>query len=255
MDLDPAARAVPEEPRPEGDESSARPGPDGQAGRPQGLALRARVTVRDVLCVGPIVLSIIYTYAGIPLTPYLLDPHPLLLSALRGTEAAMVSAGAHARVGQYALWEALVAPIFILVWVDPFFYWAGVRYGRRILDYYARQDPKTARRIARGERLFARYGPWAIVSSYFLPVPTVLLYLAAGESRMRFWIFALADLTGTMLWIGLHVSLGWFLGKSVVSVTEAISHYGLWLTIGLIVVVMALAFRRAWRISGQQGAA
>jgi membrane-associated protein len=252
MDLDPAAGDVPPDERSVDDASPPRPEPDGQAVQPDHPAQRTRVTVRDVLCVGPIVLSTIYTYAGIPLTPLLLGPHPVLLSALRGTEAAMISAGASARVGRAVLWQALVAPIPILVWVDPFFYWAGLRYGRRILDFYSRQDPRSARRIARGERLFARFGPWAIVLAPFLPVPSVLLYLAAGESRMRFWIFVVADLTGTMLWIGLHVSLGWFLGQSAVNVADAISRYGLWITIGLIVVVMALAFRRAWRMSDQQ---
>ena len=131
------------------------------------------IGIRDVLCVGPIVLSIIYSYATIPISPLLIGPHPFLLSALRGTEVAMITTGAAVRVGHGAWWQAIVAPLFILDWVDPFFYWAGVRYGRRIRDYYARQSPKMARRIARGERLFARYGPWTIVAAPFLPLPTV----------------------------------------------------------------------------------
>ena len=46
---------------------------------------RPRIGVKDVLCVGPIILNSIYYYAGIPLTPLLLGRNPLLLSALRGT--------------------------------------------------------------------------------------------------------------------------------------------------------------------------
>lgn len=202
---------------------------------------------RDVLCLGPIVLSVLYAYAGIPISPLLIGPHPILLSALRGSEASMISAGSAVRVGQAPLWQALLAPIPISMWVDPFFYWAGMRYGRRIRDFYARQDPRTARRIARAERFFARWGAWTIVVAPFVPGPTVLLYLAAGETRMPLLLFLAADLAGTMLWIGFHVSLGFFLGASARAVADAVSHYGLWFTLGLIVVVVVLAVRNAWR--------
>ena len=46
---------------------------------------RPHIGIKDVLCVGPIILNSIYYYAGIPLTPLLLGRNPLLLSALRGT--------------------------------------------------------------------------------------------------------------------------------------------------------------------------
>ena len=64
---------------------------------------RPTIGVKDVLCVGPIILNSIYYYAGIPLTPLLLGRNPLLLSALRGTIASMVTAGAFARVGKVPL--------------------------------------------------------------------------------------------------------------------------------------------------------
>lgn len=208
---------------------------------------RSSVTAADVLCIGPVAVSVVYSWAGIPISPLLISSHPFLLSFLRGTEAAMITTGANVRIGHGTWLEAMVAPLFILMWVDPFFYWAGVRYGRRVRDYYARQSPRWARRIARGERLFAKYGPWTIVAAPFLPVPTVLFYLAAGETRMRIWVFALADLTGTLMWIGFHVSLGYFIGQRAVDVANAIGHYGLWITIGLIVVIFVASFRQAWR--------
>jgi membrane-associated protein len=215
--------------------------PVGASGRPR------TIDWRDVACIGPIVLSIVYSYAGIPISPLLIGPHPVLLSALRGSEASMISAGSAVRVGMATWWQALLAPVPISMWVDPFFYWAGMRYGRRIRDFYARQDPRMARRIARGERFFARWGAWTIVAAPFLPVPTVLFYLAAGETRMPFALFLAADFLGTMLWIGLHVSLGYFLGERARAVADAISHYGLWFTFGLIGLVLVISFRNAWR--------
>ena len=52
---------------------------------------RGRITVKDVLCVGPIIANTIYYYAGLPLTPLLLGRNPVLLSALRGSIASMVA--------------------------------------------------------------------------------------------------------------------------------------------------------------------
>jgi membrane protein DedA with SNARE-associated domain len=208
-----------------------------------------RIGLADIACVGPIIAANIYFWASIPLGPSLIGSHPLLLSGLRGTASSMISSGAFARVGRGQLWVALLVPVPITAFAAPFSYWAGVRYGRRFLDYLAGQDPKTKRRIERGERFFARWGAWAIAFSNFLPVPNELLYLAAGESRMPLWRYAAAVGFATMTWIGLYVSLGWFIGQPAVDVAQAISHYGLWLTIGLVVVIFVLSFRRALKAS------
>ena len=91
---------------------------------------RPGIGLKDVLCVGPIIANGIYYYAGLPLTPLLLGRNPVLLSALRGSIASMVTAGAFARVGKVPLLLALIAPLPISMITDPFFFWAGKRYGR-----------------------------------------------------------------------------------------------------------------------------
>lgn len=205
----------------------------------------------DVLCVGPIVLAIVWSYAGIPLLPSLIDSHPVLLSALRGSSSAMIETGARVRLGDVPLWQAVLAPLPVLFFSDPFFYWAGRRYGRRMLNALAAQDDKQRRRIARMERAFARFGVWTIVLAYFLPLPSPLLYMAAGETRMPIALFVVADLSGTLMWVGLHLGLGWSLGSSADNVAKAIGRYGLWLTLGLVAVVLVLSFRRAARVARQ----
>ena len=64
---------------------------------------------------------------------------------------------------------------------------------------------------------------------------------------MRFIVFIFADLLGTLLYIGLNVSLGWVIGKTAVDVAEAISHYALWVIIGSLVLIFAWSFWSAWR--------
>jgi membrane protein DedA with SNARE-associated domain len=198
-----------------------------------------RVGWKDVACIGPIVLNSIYYYVGIPLQAVLLGRNPVLLEALRGSIPSMVTAGAFARVGRVSLALALLAPVPISMVTDPFYYWAGHRYGRRLLDYLEANDPRWRRRIGRGERFFRRFGVWAIVLAPVLPVPSPLFYMAAGESGMPFWLFILADLFGTLLYIGAIVAAGWIVGQPAVTFAQAVSNSALWVIIGLVVLAVA----------------
>ena len=206
-----------------------------------------RLSVKDVLCVGPIILNSIYYYAGLPLNAIFIGTRPVLLSALRGSIPAMVASGGFARVGKASLALAIIAPIPISMVTDPFYFWAGRRYGRRALEYLEQNDPRWHKRIARGERFFKKYGVGTVIMAPLLPAPSPLFYLAAGEAGMRFIVFIFADLLGTLLYIGLIVSLGWVIGKTAVDVAEAISHYALWVIIGSLVLIFAWSFWSAWR--------
>jgi membrane-associated protein len=195
-----------------------------------------QITRADVLCVGPIAVLMIWNLVMTPFAPSLLGPHPLLLETIRGSQSALLAAGAAARTGGAPLWLVCIAPLPILLVADPFLYWAGRRYGRRIVEYLAEQDPRWRRRMARSERWFQRFGAWAIAFGYYIPfVPATLFYLAAGESRMRIRTFVVADLFGTLTWIGIHIGAGYAAGKRATDIAQVISRYGLWLAIAIIV--------------------
>ena len=199
---------------------------------------KVTVTRWDVFCLGPIVALTAWYYVMLPFAPGLLD-RPIFLEAIRGSQPAMIAAGAQARIGGAPLWLAIIAPIGILCLADPFLYWAGRRYGRKVLDYLAGQDQRWERRIARMERFYRRWGAWTIAFGYFLPVPTALFYVAAGEARMRIRTFVLADAVGTLSWIGIHIGVGYAAGKPAADVATTISHYGLWFAVAIIVGAVA----------------
>jgi membrane protein DedA with SNARE-associated domain len=197
------------------------------------------VTRADVLCLGPLILLTIFGLAMIPVAPSLIGSHPVLLSAIYGSPSSMLASGAVARTGSASLWVVCVAPIVALMIRDPFLYWAGRRYGRRLVDHLARQDPRWRRRMARSDRWFERWGPWAIAFGYYIPfVPAALFYLAAGETRMRIRTFVFADLVGTLTWIGIHVGAGYAIGKPATDLAKTISRYGLWVGLGIVVLVI-----------------
>ncbi len=201
---------------------------------------RGRIGWKDVLCVGPIILNTIYYYAGIPLTPLLLGRNPVLLSALRGSISAMVAAGGFARVGKANIVLALIAPIPISMMTDPFFFWAGKRYGRSLINFLSESDPRWRKRAARGDRFFQKYGIWTIILAPFLPAPSPLFYMAAGEAGMPFLVFILADLFGTLAYIGAIVAAGWIIGQPAVTVAQTISNYALYIIVAMVVLIIAV---------------
>jgi membrane-associated protein len=205
-----------------------------------------QVGKEDVACVGPIFGHNFWLLFSSPIGPSLLGPHPLLLSFLRGSLPAMITTGAVAHRGDFPLLLALLAPLLITCFSDPFYYWAGRRYGRRLITYMTGPSPRAQRRMAWAERLFARWGAPMIFLAYFIPfLPQWLCLMAAGETRMRIWVVALADGLGAICFVTSYVMLGWFIGKPAINLANTISHYGLYLTIGLVVIVFVVSFRRA----------
>jgi membrane protein DedA with SNARE-associated domain len=236
------------------------PAPGAPGGPPGGDALDAEsagsgvpeieIGAADVACVGPILAADLYALFGSPISPLLVGSHPVLLSALRGSIAAIIATGAFAEQGRVPLWQAAIAPIVVLMWSDPFYYWAGRRYGKRLAGYLAANDPRWRRRIARVERFFARWGVWTILLAYFLPAPSAIFYFFAGETRMRFLLFITVDLIGTLAWIGFLIGLGWRLGDRGVSIAETISKYGLYITIVSVVIVVLASVKRYRSMTG-----
>jgi membrane protein DedA with SNARE-associated domain len=204
----------------------------------------------DRFLIAAIALSSVYLLAWIPLTPVLVADHPVLLELFKGSLSGMVTMGALARIGDASIVVAVVAAIPGLMMFDWIYWWAGRRWGRNAIDLFIGSHPKAAARTARLEKVIARFGWLAIVIAYFQPVPNVLIYAAAGWTGMRLRTFLILDLIGSLLWIGLCVGLGYAIGQDAVDIAKAIGRYALWVTLGLVVVVIA----RQWWVAQRRAA-
>jgi membrane-associated protein len=199
----------------------------------QGRAERA-----DKAIIAAFAVSGIMQLALLPLVPALVSSHPALLELLRGSTAAIVNMGARARVGETTIIEAILLGVPSLMMFDWAFWWAGRRWGDRVFIWMlGGESPRNERRLARFHRLEARFGPFAVVLAYFLPVPAGLIYAAVGDGGMRLWVFLILDVLGTLLWTTALALAGWELGQRAVDVADAIAHYSLWVTIGLVVLI------------------
>lgn len=212
------------------------------------------------ICLASLAIQALYSFALVPAVPSLIGRDPVLLEALQSSTAAMVAAGAFVRAGQASLALALLAPIPTLLMTGPFLWWAGRLWGPVAAKYLAGRGKRAKRRTDRAIRLLERHDSFAVVFAYLLPVPSALIYAAAGWTGMSLRRFLLLDLAGTSLWAALIVGLGYAIGRDAVNVAHAITHYGLILTLALIpasliiVTVRAITRRRVAEPADAPGA-
>ena len=212
----------------------------------QPLPWQGRPERADLIIFAAIMVSGLLPLVLLPLVPALVSSHPALLEALRGSTASIINMGARARIGETSLVLAIVLGVPSLMMFDWAFWWAGRRWGDSVFVWLlGGSSPKTEQRLARLHRLERRFGPVAVVLAYVLPIPSALIYAAVGDGGMRLKVFLVLDLMGTLLWTGLLAGAGYGFGQDAVDVANAMSHYGLWLALVLIVVVAVQVRRRA----------
>jgi membrane protein DedA with SNARE-associated domain len=193
----------------------------------------------DKAILGLMALAGLLPLALAPLIPALVASHPALLELIRGSTASIINMGARARVGEASIVEAVLLGVPSLMMFDWVFWWAGRRWGDAVFVWLlGGPGPRTERRLVRLHRLEARFGPAAVVFAYLLPVPSALVYAAVGDGGMRLSLFLVLDVLGTIVWTGLLAAAGWQLGHTAVDVADAVAHYSLWVTLGLVVLIV-----------------
>lgn len=201
----------------------------------------------DWLLASGIGLRAAYGLAMLPLIPLLIGPHPLLLTLLSGSTVAEVVVGAEVRLGEVAWPVAVLAGVPLWVLTDWLYWASGRRWGDRALVLLTRRgDPvRAARRVARADRAIHRYGAAGVVLAKFLPVPSQLLYAAAGTAGMRLVTFVALNLLGTVLAAAIVVTLGYAFGRQAIDLVELFQRYaGATTLVVVTVLVVVLVVRR-----------
>jgi membrane protein DedA with SNARE-associated domain len=203
----------------------------------------------DIACWAAITLSGIYYLVLLPFRAPLVGSHPLLLEALNGSTEAIVSAAASASLGHGSLAWVLLAAIPGLMKFDLIYWWAGRLWGERVIGLFTGQSARKQRRAAKFAARVHRWGwrfTWpAMIITPFLPIPNAIVYAVTGWAGMGVGTFLILDAIGTLAWTGMLAGLGYALGQSAVSAAQAISRYGLWISIGIVALIFAGQLRSA----------
>jgi membrane protein DedA with SNARE-associated domain len=199
----------------------------------------------DILCWAGITLSGIYYLVILPFRASLVGTHPVWLVLLNGSTEGLVSGAAFARVGHGSLAVVLLAAIPGLMKFDLLYWWAGRLWGERIILLLSGRRKHGSKFMARVHRWGRKFTWPLVVVAPFLPLPNPIAYAVAGWAGMSLVTFLILDLIGTMMWAGMLVGLGYSLGHHAVVVAQTISRYGLWISIGIVVLVVLAQIRGA----------
>ncbi|HQR25974.1 MAG TPA: DedA family protein [Nocardioides sp.] len=162
-------------------------------------------------------------------------------------ELAVILGGVVASQGHLPLLAVLGAAIAGAVAGDAVGYLVGRRWGRRILDSALGRFVR-AEHLDRAELALARRAGWAVLLGRFTVALRVMVPGLAGMARMPYRRFALANVSGAVLWGAVMVVAGYLAGSSWQTVAHLFSAIGVGIT-GAVVVLLVIgrAVRRRRR--------
>jgi membrane-associated protein len=187
-----------------------------------------------------ILFLIIFAETGLVVTPFL--PGDSLLFAT----------GALAATGVLDIRAVTVLVVAAAILGDAVNYAIGRSAGTRIL-HLASTDPRWARWInpayvARAHEFFERHGGKAIVLGRFMPIVRTFVPFVAGIAEMSYPAFALYNVAGALLWVGICVGAGYLFGNvPIVKDNFSLVAIGIVFVSILPMVVEFIRYRRAPR--------
>jgi membrane protein DedA with SNARE-associated domain len=179
--------------------------------------VRLRFRVRSGIVDGVSVASLLETIP--PLAVYVVVGGVIGLESLGiplPGEIILVSAALMASHHQLAVNPVAVGTAAVIGAVvgDSIGYMIGHRYGIALFDRLGRRFPKHfgPAHVAFAERLFARWGVWAVFCGRFIAVLRILAGPLAGALRMRYSHFLAANASGGLCWAGGTTALVYYAG-------------------------------------------
>jgi membrane protein DedA with SNARE-associated domain len=118
-------------------------------------------------------------------------------------------------------------------------YTLGRTFGIKLIHRYGRYVRITEEHINKAHAWFARVGHWGLTFGYFVPGVRHLSAYAAGMSNVEKPQFALFAYSGGCLWVATFLGLGYFLGERWQVVERNLEHYFTFVTVGLVILVVA----------------
>jgi membrane-associated protein len=152
-----------------------------------------------------ILFAIIFAETGLVVTPFL--PGDSLLFA----------AGALAATGAISIEVIVVTLVIAAVVGDAVNYAVGRRLAHTFLDDVPDSGwiYKVVKRehVWRAHEFFEKHGGKAVVLARFVPIVRTFVPFVAGGANMTYRTFAIYNVTGAMLWVGICAGAGYLFGN------------------------------------------
>jgi membrane protein DedA with SNARE-associated domain len=131
-------------------------------------------------------------------------------------EITLVSAALLAASGVTNVWWVAASASLGAVVGDSIGYTIGRRGGRRMLERLGRRFPKHLGppHLAHAERIFARWGVWAVFFGRFIALLRILAGPLAGALKVPYPRFLIANASGGVIWASGTAFAIWGLGRA-----------------------------------------
>ena len=174
-------------------------------------------------------VAVFVEQAGAPIPSY---PF-LLLSGAQYTDSAV-----------YAVLAVMLASLASLM-ADLLWFYAGRRYGQRILTLMCKISISPDTCVRKSELSFAKSGVATLLLSKFIPGLSTFAPPMAGALGMRLPTFLLFNFAGSLLWAGSGVALGVVFHKQLNQLLDGLSEFG---SLAVLLIVALLALYIAYRL-------
>ncbi|MDD1503699.1 DedA family protein [Lysinibacillus sp. CNPSo 3705] len=102
----------------------------------------------------------------------------------------------------------------------------GKVFGHKILDKLVKKNK--AKYLLKSKELLDRYGHFALVISYFIPIVRHIIPYLVGMNNMSFKKYALYYYSAGFVWTFIYFTLGLFFGKHIENISILATKYGLY---------------------------
>ncbi len=190
-----------------------------------------------------------------PLRPMLIAQMPVVLSIVVGAKTVIAGAGAFAAVEGHSLLLVILAGWVGMMKFDWLWWLAGRRWGERIVSIFANTE-KTYRRAEQIRNLPRWLLIVLVIFGRFPGVPGTIVWLIAGWSGMRFWVFFLCNGVGAAVLTAICAYIGFRIGQPAVDLLKLIDKYSIWVSLAIIIgIAVWSGWKEAKKQQSQQGEA
>ncbi|PFO86263.1 alkaline phosphatase [Bacillus cereus] len=145
-----------------------------------------------------------------------------------------------------------VIPAFLLTYLGvvsglSLGYILGKTFGTKVLDKLMKK--KKAKYLLKSQKMVEKYGHYALVTSYFIPVVRHIVPYLVGMNNMSFKTYALYSYMTGFVWTLVYFVLGALFGQHIESIVAIAIEYGVYFGVIVFIVTGILYLYRKKRIT------
>ncbi|SFN08070.1 membrane protein DedA, SNARE-associated domain [Variovorax sp. OV329] len=159
--------------------------------------------------------------------------------------AVLVVAGGLIAAGQLSLPAVLAVGVLANVLGDGAWYYAGRRFGYRVMRLLCKVSMSPDSCVRRSETLITDWGGTSLLAAKFVPGVSVVAPPMAGALKMPLARFTAFDALAGLIWTGVFVGLGWVFSQQIQEVLDAMANAGS-VGVALLVVLILIGIGTRW---------